>query len=412
MLAAPGKLVAQGTPVALKSRLGQGYTIDVAFDSSVLNEKSIPQPSGELLDRLRRIAPHTYTSSASPNQVSYHLKEKDSTVVQRALQMVEDEREAYSIASYSVLGTSIEDIFLDLMHDDTQSEEGDKHEGSSTPTPSLPAATPSLHLTNGRKRSPLSQAFTIFHKRYLIARRSWLTPFLAVLIAVAGSCVPLFFLSNRPQTCVTTSRTVPSIPLYLPSSPLLLAGAFADPQPQVLASPPGIISTLGQTTALVPIDDIPDNTTFVNTVQQTFRNQTYGGISVNTDTGSALVAWEATPPGLTGLVMLNLASNVLYNNALNVSGRAGPNASLIAANYQNFPGISGGTLVALKWVAFFGAAMVCCVPHHQLVLLRLVYRLYFRHSFRYMCQRSDVPLFRPCNYRTVSPTLSVSGWAI
>lgn len=57
--------------------------------------------------------------------------------------------------------------------------------------------------------------------------------------------------------------------------------------------------------------------------------------------------------------MLNLASNLLYNTALNATGKTPPVPSLILANYQTFPGIAAGTLVALKWVAFFGAAMVC-----------------------------------------------------
>lgn len=317
-------------------------------------------PFTHLLDHIRKIAPHTSVSSSSPHQTSYHLKEKDPAIVQKVLQVVEDEREAHFVASYSVLGTSIEDIFLDLMHDDSRSsEEIEKLDDSSTPTPSLPTAPLSLHLTNGRKRSPLSQAFTIFHKRFLIARRSWLTPFLTVLVAIAGSCIPLFFLSDRPQTCVTTFRNVSSTPLFLPSSPLLLLNALSDTPSQVLASPPGIVSTLGQSTAFLPVENLPDNTTFVNTIQQTFLNQSFGGVSIDPQTRSTIFAWEATPPGLTGLIMLNLASNILYNSALNATGQAGANASLITANYQTFPGIGGGTLIALKWVAFFGAAMVC-----------------------------------------------------
>ena len=89
------------------------------------------------------------------------------------------------------------------------------------------------------------------------------------------------------------------------------------------------------------------------------RAQSFGGVSIDTQTGASLFAWEATPPGLTGLVMLNLVSNILYNNALNETGRAAAAApSVILANYQTFPGIAAGTLVALKWNVFFGAAMV------------------------------------------------------
>ncbi|OJT08332.1 ABC transporter A family member 3 [Trametes pubescens] len=361
VLAAPGKLVAHGTPVSLKSNLGEGYTVVASFIAEEgLAEKSTIGHQTELLDRIRTIAPLTYTSSSTPNEVSYHLKLKDPAVVQEVLALVEETRETYGVASYSVMSTSIEDIFLGLMHDDTRGEEKELEKTGSSTTPSLsttPVPTPPvLQLTNGRRRSPLSQALTIFHKRVLIARRSWLTPCLAVLIAVAGSCVPIFFLSTRQQTCVRTFRTVPITPVYLPVSPLgFIAENITDSR--VLESPPGIISTLGNTTRTLLIDSFPDNSTFINTIDQTFRNQSFGGVSVDQQSGTALFAWEATPPGLTGLVMLNLASNLLYNTALNATGKTPPVPSLILANYQTFPGIAAGTLVALKWVAFFGAAM-------------------------------------------------------
>ncbi|KAG2043689.1 hypothetical protein BDR03DRAFT_978110 [Suillus americanus] len=54
ILAAPGKLVAEGTPVALKSNLEQGYSVQVMFDSPDLAEKNLPT---ETLDRIRQICP-------------------------------------------------------------------------------------------------------------------------------------------------------------------------------------------------------------------------------------------------------------------------------------------------------------------------------------------------------------------
>ncbi|KAI0658358.1 P-loop containing nucleoside triphosphate hydrolase protein [Cubamyces menziesii] len=361
VLAAPGKLVAHGTPVALKSSLGEGYTVNV----SLRQESEHPEKHGvghqtELLERIRTIAPLTYTTSSAPYEVSYHLKLKDAAVVQEVLSLVQDNQDAYGVSSYSVMGTSIEDIFLGLMHDDIRGEDKELEKPDSAEAPSLSASPtptpPVLELTNGRRRSPLSQALTIFHKRVLIARRSWLTPCLALLVGIAGSCVPIFFLSNRAQTCVRTFRSVPTTPVYLPDSPLGFVTELAL-QSRVLESPPGIIASLGNTTQSLLVDAIPDQATFVQTIDQTFRNQSFGGVSVDPQSGETLVAWEATPPGFTGLVMLNLASNILYNQALNATGRAADTPSLILANYQNFPGIAAGTLVALKWVAFFGAAM-------------------------------------------------------
>ena len=390
----------------MKSALGEGYTVNVSFVPEV-KEKSARTAEGELLDQIHSIAPLAYTSSPAPNEVSYHLKLKESSIVRRVLELVEASRERHGIANYSVVGTSIEDIFLGLMHDSSRPADADKdkelEKADSFATPSLvhsPPSAPVLQLTNGRRRSPLGQALTIFHKRMLIARRSWLTPTLAVLVAVAGSCIPIFFLSNRTnQSCVTRFRTVPQTPLYLPASPLLLAAEMATGSP-ILESPPGIIQTLGGATSFLTTQSIPDNATFVRTIDQNFRNLSFGGVSVDQQSGQALFAWEASPPGLTGLVALNLVSNLLYNTALNETGRAAAVPSVILANYQMFPGIAAGTLVALKWVAFFGAAMVSgslCVHPWVKVNSFKYCRPSIRRFSRCMSRRSVARRFRLCS---------------
>lgn len=373
MLAAPGKLVAHGSPVHLKSTLGEGYTVEIMFSSLIEDEKrGTLVPPAELLSRIRSLAPYTYVSSSSPSHAAYHLKCKDPLTVRDILQLVESNKEQFGIANYSVVATSIEDIFLGLMHSDADLEEKDKEKdmdkaeelpetlssgsgsgsGSGSPTPS----TPPLQLTNGRRRSPFSQAFTIFHKRALVARRSWLTPVLAVIVAVAGTCVPLFFLSDRATTCSTKFSTTFAMSLYFPTSAVALEAMVTDPGAAILASPPGILETLGTSASVLSIDNIQDNATFISTVQQTFLNQSLGGISFDTGSGQALIAWEATPPGMTGLVLLNLASNVIYNHALNTTGQATPR--LIMANFEDLPGLSGAIFSGLKWLAFYGAAMV------------------------------------------------------
>ncbi|PCH39865.1 nucleoside triphosphate hydrolase protein [Wolfiporia cocos MD-104 SS10] len=141
-----------------------------------------PGACASLLDRIRPLAPSTYVMSSSPSEVSYHLKSKDPSTVHGVLKIFEADKEEDLLVSYSVLSTKTMLI----------SEPG------SQLFPVLSRGNaPALELTNGRRRSPLSQAFTIFHKRVLIARRSWLTPLLALLVAIAGSCAPLFFIAGR-----------------------------------------------------------------------------------------------------------------------------------------------------------------------------------------------------------------------
>jgi ATP-binding cassette subfamily A (ABC1) protein 3 len=196
VLAAPGKLMAEGSPVALKSTLGEGYSVQVTFNTSVEEEKDAVFPPPEILESLRPLAPDVCVTSTTHRQACYHLKSKDSATVEKVLQLLDAEREQFRISTYDVLGTSIEDIFLRLMSVDNASDTVES-------PPNIPRDG-ALQLTHARARSPLSQAFTIFHKRVLIARRSWVAPLWMTMIAIMGSAVPLFFMKGRPRdTCVT-----------------------------------------------------------------------------------------------------------------------------------------------------------------------------------------------------------------
>ncbi|KAH7911590.1 P-loop containing nucleoside triphosphate hydrolase protein [Hygrophoropsis aurantiaca] len=367
ILAAPGKLVADGTPVALKTSLGQGYTIQATFDFSDLLEKDHTTLPIEVLERIRAFAPDCSLSFLSSSRVSYHLNSKESTVVEKVLQLLDLERTQLQIATYDIVGTSIEDIFLDLMARETQSPTPDEKRSwsssfiseytVSTLLSSQPISTTSvvLNLSDGRPRSPFSQALTIFHKRTLVARRSWLAPLLTVLIAVCGACIPLYYISGQPETCTQVINNETSIPLYLPESPLVLGGA--GPGSDILTSPPNITKTLGLSAMVLPVKNVANNVTFVDTIRRDYLDITNGGISIDTTTGNSLIAWEASPPGLMGPSMMNLATNILYNRALNVSGDNSRTPSIIIANYASFPPIPETTLQDLRWVAFFGAAM-------------------------------------------------------
>lgn len=349
ILAAPGKLVASGSPVSLKRDLGEGYIVQVTFHSPPKGDVSI-----RLLHQIRNDAPSTYLSTPVPSQVSYHLRSKDSRDVERVLQILESEKHSSNIASYDVTGTTIEDIFLDLMAKNDPQAFDEKYTRHSTSSSVCVEDLPPMQLSNGCHMSPLQQAKTIFIKKTLIARRSWLTPVLSVVVAIAASTIPLVFIRGRQPSCVKTFSNSTNIPLYLPISPMASVISFGA---QVLNTPPGLISTLGNSTFSLSVADTPDNSTFVDTIRQNYRALALGGVSMNLSTGSSLLAWEATQPGLTGAAMLNLVSNILYNNALNSTGQGASFPTIIQASYEAFPPIAAGTLFALKWVAFFGAAM-------------------------------------------------------
>ena len=92
ILAAPGKLVAHGPPVALKQTLGEGYAIHATFDSTQEKDLDTDDEKGdrlslmetEFLRAIREVAPET-SLSRSQRYSAYHLHNKDLAVVERVV---------------------------------------------------------------------------------------------------------------------------------------------------------------------------------------------------------------------------------------------------------------------------------------------------------------------------------------
>lgn len=397
MLAAPGKLVAQGTPVALKSRYGDGYNIQISFDT----DQPLEKPSSDASQILQIIKPHApgaFALSSSLTEATYYLQTKDPAVVHDILEGIQQEQDAGRVKSYSVSNTSMEDVFLTLMTANERRSPGlwpkqslDELHGLmddsayqtdySTPgstlkshsdfsqkthsrgysSLSLPVlsydSAPVLALTNGRPKSVFGQAGTIFYKRCLIARRSWLSPLLMILVTLTGSAIPLWFLQSlAAPTCVQPFKQSIPTQLYVPNSPLVWMMSKTEPGHQLLQYPPGLVRTLGPAFDFIPTIDFESNVSFVDYVSRNYRGLAMGGVSIDYDTGATLVAWEATPPGITGLSLINLASNLLYNHALNETNRVATRQ--ITANFEKLVAYNTGILVMLKFMAFFGATLV------------------------------------------------------
>ncbi|CAE6513623.1 unnamed protein product [Rhizoctonia solani] len=362
ILAAPGKLLAQGSPVSLKSRLGEGYVVTVSTDAS-------PEA---VLDVIRTRAPHA--AQEPSDQGAYILHTKNASVVGEVLDALESKKKELGIDGYDVRGTSMEAIFLGLMGaSDTeevvefdelaavQSKDGANPElgRKLSRTGLYPSDTAPLPLSDGRKTSPLRQALTGFHKRWLILRRSWLTYALMVVIALAGACVPLIFLADRSDTCSFLEDIEYIQPLYLPfaTSDFMPTSGFESASVlnsyRPLIAPPNLLDSLGGQAQALPQTPI-QTSAFESTLRQNYRNLSLGGLSVAS--GVATVAWEASSGSKAGMALLNLASNVLVHQALG-SG-ADDMGGRIVAEFQNLPGAwVAGTGAALKWEGFFGASM-------------------------------------------------------
>ena len=377
VLATPGKLLAEGSPVSLKSSLGEGYKIVVHTDQEQPEaEKSVtPATHEDLLATIQQHAPEAITANLSLHSATFALKTKDPIIVKQILVDLDDEEKNGRIGGYEVNGTSLEDIFLGLMGKDRELHENDdqdstldeKPDDSPTPIASVDPANPHptpLDLAPARPTSLLYQSLTIFYKRLLILRRSWLSPVLAVAIACCGACIPLFYMNNRVSTCAITFRPTEISPLWLPLSSVGLQaevtsiGFFDENGPTLpidpndvipRIAPPDVLNILGPDVSGIPTVKLADETSFMRNIEQNVQNLTTGGVWVDTSSRQALLAYEATD-NQNGPTMLNLVSNVLF------SAVGGANGKIIVANYMAFPHKSAQGFVALKW-----ASLVCPV---------------------------------------------------
>ena len=392
VLAAPGKLLAEGSPISLKSSLGEGYNVTIQFDQDRTEaEKSVTSATYEdLLGSIRRHAPEAIVTNLTLRSVTYSLKTKDPNIVKQILVGLENEERIGRIGGYEVNSSSLEDIFLGLMGKDRELHENDDQGSSSeeklgdddSPTPVAPGdpANPQpmpLDLTPARPTSVLYQSLTIFYKRLLILRRSWLSPLLAIAIACCGACIPLFYMNGRVSTCAITFRPATISPLWLPLSrvgtqaeiasavPLSGSQPINDDDMIPRVAPPDVLNVLGRSVAAVPTVKLADESSFMQNIEQNVRNLTTGGIWVDASSRQALLAYEATDK-LNGPTMLNLVSNVLY------SADGGANGKTIIANYMAFPRKGAQGFIALKWVSPLssGISMIYNQPPVDFVLWR------------------------------------------
>lgn len=345
ILAAPGKVLAQGSPVSLKSKLGQGYVVHVTRTAGSASSVSLDP----VLSTIRTHAPLAVADS-EPD--AYILHSKSAHVVGHVLDALEERKDELGVESYDVRGTTMEAIFLELMGNGDDGEEvPERDELAAVQSKDRePAGAPvllndngaglkqihgPLDLSDGRKTSPFRQALTGFHKRALILRRSWLSYALMVVIAVAGACVPLIFMKDRADTCAFAEDFEFISSLYLPEAGEALLPWFDGQAPEEflpIISPPDLLSVLDA--ADLPQTTAPDANTFAQILEQTYRNRSIGGLEVQNG-NEATVAWEASPGSLSGPALLNLASNVLAKRALGGSAGTGPK---IVAYFQNLPG--------------------------------------------------------------------------
>ncbi|KAH9920558.1 P-loop containing nucleoside triphosphate hydrolase protein [Epithele typhae] len=352
VLASPGKLVAHGTSISLKSTRGEGYKLRITFNAETAMTGI---PESYVLKFVQRIAPATYATVTGPRERVFHLKTTDLHVVKKVLEDVDKEKARMQISSYSVSAASIEDIFLELMDAEDKNEDPDNI--AETGGSAERRTHEKVELTTGVQRSVLGQALTICYKRLLIIRRSWLAPLLALTFVIIPSVIPLKFLATDGNKCDVINQDFGGDSLYLATSPLQFFFGREDFGPALF--PPDALAPLNISGVLTNTS-IPftSNTSFVEYISRNFTSILTPGLSIDLDTGAALLSWNAYET-LSAATFLNAASNLLLNHALNSTG-AGTGYTtplLITPTIGTFASKSLGDLTPLAWAAVFSAAM-------------------------------------------------------
>ncbi|KAL7420361.1 hypothetical protein Q5752_005331 [Cryptotrichosporon argae] len=353
ILKQPGQLLALDSPVALKHKLGKGYTIDTA-DGALARTLGAGAVRGK----------HSYATG--------------TTELGRVRDLVAELRRDWPAATFQVNSATLEGVFLDL-NEDGGKDAGDGSDkdvlerASSadalplTPTPPPSPAPVALALTPGVHRAwpahTARAAYTIFLKRVLILRRAWLLPLVGLVVVVCATVIPLFFMSDRAQTC---------------------ARVLDEERPQTLTFPESVYPYIYSPVVLAPetawesltasvsswVDLVPDNATFVDTLSANASGITYGGVSLaSTADAPSTFAFEGYQLTMKGLSVLNVLSNAVLDQIRPPTANTIRRAFPITLNFEWIPSPSfESTGQAFKWIAFFGLgvaiwpAFACVYP--------------------------------------------------
>ncbi|KAG8968380.1 hypothetical protein FRB90_010822, partial [Tulasnella sp. 427] len=312
-----------------------------------------------ILNRVKSVAPAASVHTFNDKSVSFQLGTADAKAVSGLLALVESERQQLRISSYDTHGTSLEEVFLSLMEkENSESEKTEEASQTEKLTPGVEATPISYDdgagkhspLSDGRKTSAFSQALVICLKRFMVARRSFLGPILALACLLCAAIIPLRYMTKRHESCAAkvSDDFYYTQDLYLPTAgPYGVIGANGADM-STFVSPFQLTEYLGNITDF-DVEAVPSGVTFDDFISLHYWNLSIGGVSLDVNTRQALIAYEGEAYSLAGPALLNLASNIMLNQIENTKGpRIIAQHSEFAANFPS------GTADALKWIGFFG----------------------------------------------------------
>ena len=382
--------------------MGEGYAITAKIQD--VN-------STMLLTAIQKVAPDTIMTSRDTDSFVYLLKTKNTSLTSAAVRIVEDLKVQLGISSYDVAGTTIGDVFLDLLAQDQVSEPLEDLPVTSPRLGVVAPNRPGLVLSDGKMRRPWEQALTIFHKRYLIARRSWLTPLLALAVGISGAWWPIRFVTGGVASCahvpalqnfVSFASFPPNLnndsfpvspPSLIPQINASLPELFVNPI--IKLNPPGSIPDLGPYNPFFPVSDKETLIEYIN--KNYLRLTLQGGLYMDFDKNDFFIAYDV---GASSLTYFSIATNIFFAHALNESTRATVGPKKIVTTYSSLPIVSDESLLSMQWLAIFGAAMVSCMKFLICFIQLKIRRLRIQRSLLYISPKKGTPQYKRCSCLT------------
>ena len=316
-----GKLVANGSAVELKHRLGGGYRVRIYHENQKKLSEQLEANSKQVLH----------------DQTVYHLS--DSAAAAHFIA----ELEKLGVHDYQVNGPTIEDVFLRLAEE--VREELDKDQAPSVHSPvidldeAIVQEGKGLQLMAGKNLSFFSQTWVLFRKRATILRRN-IWPYLAAFLIpiVTAGLVTLFLQSFSALSCQPIAQV--SI------SPTASLGTFLEWNAIIPSGPPAQVPT-GMLDKLYPALQQPFRSvasldSFNNYIAANYSTAFPGGFFLgDTPTFSWLANYE--------MYFAVAAQNLLDNSLLQIP---------IFTSFQAFDqpwAPSAGQ--SLQFILYFGLAM-------------------------------------------------------
>ncbi|KAK1963191.1 ABC transporter [Colletotrichum sublineola] len=338
-----GSLRAEGSSVALKNALGDGYRVHV------LNAKDVrapPEVSGVAL-------------TASSNTIVYTAP--SSSLAADVIRALEARQISYRISS-----PNIEDVFLnvaeELQGEDLNSLQHGAPRGSTASGQEVPEKSMVAHrerdtlgLQSGHQTGFLTQTRVLVHKRMVLFKTNWI-PYVIVFIVpiIAAAIMQLLIADEGPTSCDPADFT---------GSGNLNGYREAFKEVSVAAGPSSAISTssIGDIFSfLAPDSNDPISTSNISLsdsyqdltrlIEENRRNTTPGGIWAGSQGTPPTIAYRADGNMISAAIIVQNLLSAVRNNVS------------IAATYAPFDSVIPSSTLTTAQLAIYFSIVLSIIP--------------------------------------------------